>query len=233
MITCGLGVYLDGNLFWACVISLRARRLRLPARLGRPRRHHAAVGRRVHLQLAHHPPDRSASPQSFGNAMIWIFWIYVLAPLDRRPGLDHHSFSYLGWTGADARLGRRAAPWGMFVVATIAQHPRLHDRGLRRQDLRHASRRSIMFFGLGGMHRHRPRPHVLVQSANFVANWDAAAAAVRLARSTTSSSPRSRRSRVRPCRRTSSWNGDAGRAWWPCRWLLRLRLLHRRSSAAR
>ena len=42
--------------------------------------------------------------QSFGDAVIWLMWIYVLAPLAVDPGLTI-TFNYLGWTGA-AELGR-------------------------------------------------------------------------------------------------------------------------------
>ena len=34
--------------------------------------------------------------QSFGDAAIWLMWIYVLAPLAVNPGLTT-TFNYMGW----------------------------------------------------------------------------------------------------------------------------------------
>ena len=71
--------------------------------------------------------------QSFGDAAIWLMWLYVLAPLAVDPGLTI-TFNYLGWTGAANWLA--SATWHTFLIATLLQHHRLSVRGLRHQDLR-------------------------------------------------------------------------------------------------
>jgi APA family basic amino acid/polyamine antiporter len=53
--------------------------------------------------------------ESFGNAFVWIMWIYVLAPWIADPGFTMLA-GFMGWQGlADFATN----PWGMFVIATI------------------------------------------------------------------------------------------------------------------
>ena len=125
--------------------------------------------------------------QSFGDAAIWLMWLYVLAPLAVDPGLTM-TFNYLGWSGAANWL--TSATWHTFLIATHLQRHRLPVRGLRHQDLRP-----------GAEDRHVLRHRRLRSSSascspsrrapSFISKWNAAAAADPLGPPTTPSSPRS------------------------------------------
>ena len=89
--------------------------------------------------------------ESFGNAFVMIFWVYVLAPWIADPGLVILA-EYQGWTGSTtvrtgAFFGSLSYNWGVFVVATIANVLAVLTR-VRREDLRHHPE---------GDHVHRPR----------------------------------------------------------------------------
>ena len=132
IITLGLGVFLGGNLIWACIFSAVLAGIGFPLVWGilggsMPR----SGGEYVYNSRIIHPVYGIA--QSFGDAAIWLMWLYVLAPLAVNPGLTS-TFNYLGWTGW-RQLG---------LLAQLAHLPdrldlqcrRLHVRRLRHQDLR-------------------------------------------------------------------------------------------------
>src|SRR5512136_678083 len=114
MISFGLGVYLGGNLIWATVISALLCGIGFSLVWGilggsMPR----SGGEYIYNSRILHPIVGIA--ESFGNAFVWIMWIFVLAPYTVDPGLTM-IFEFLG-----APL---VAEWlrstlGMFSAATI------------------------------------------------------------------------------------------------------------------
>ena len=115
-------------------------------------------------------------------------WIYVLAPLAVDPGPDDH----VQLPGLDRRrrLGRRAAQ-----LASPSSSPRIFNIigflfvvfGIKIFAL---TQKIVMFFGIGGCIV-IGLVLTITSRANFVAKWNAAAAASRLGPTTTTSSPRS------------------------------------------
>ena len=62
--------------------------------------------------------------ESFGNAFIWLMWIYVLAPWMADPGAVMLS-QFMGWdwlynSAEETFLGGLSYEWGSFVIASIA-----------------------------------------------------------------------------------------------------------------
>ena len=139
MITWGLGTYLTGNLLWACIISLVLVGFGFPLVWGilsgsMPR----SGGEYIYNSRIIHPIVGIA--ESFGNAFVMIFWVYVLAPWIADPGLVilgrvqqldlalRHGHRHL--------LRRRRLRLGRVHRRHHRQHPRRAHHGLRRQDLR-------------------------------------------------------------------------------------------------
>ncbi len=86
MISFGLGVYLGGNLIWATVISAVLCGIGFSLVWGilggsMPR----SGGEYIYNSRILHPIVGIA--ESFGNAFVWIMWIFVLAPYTVDPGL--------------------------------------------------------------------------------------------------------------------------------------------------
>src|SRR5512136_145462 len=86
MISFGLGVYLGGNLIWATVISALLCGIGFSLVWGilggsMPR----SGGEYIYNSRILHPIVGIA--ESFGNAFVWIMWIFVLAPYTVDPGL--------------------------------------------------------------------------------------------------------------------------------------------------
>ena len=123
MITWGLGTYLTGNLLWASIISLVLVGFGFPLVWGilsgsMPR----SGGEYIYNSRIIHPIVGIA--ESFGNAFVMIFWVYVLAPWIADPGLVIIA-EYEGWTWlynaeTGAFFGGLSYEWGVFVVATVA-----------------------------------------------------------------------------------------------------------------
>ncbi len=112
-ISLGLGVFLGGNLIIAAIISAVLAGIGFPLVWGilggsMPR----SGGEYVYNSRIIHPVYGIA--QSFGDAAIWLMWLYVLAPLAVDPGLTI-TFNYLGWTGAANWLV--SATWHTFLIA--------------------------------------------------------------------------------------------------------------------
>ena len=114
MTSLGLGVYLGGNLWLAVVISVILAGIGFPIVWGvlggsMPR----SGGEYIYNSRIIHPIVGIA--ESFGNAVVWIMWIYVLAPWIADPGFVMLG-GFMGWEGlVDFALN----PWGMFVIATV------------------------------------------------------------------------------------------------------------------
>ena len=114
-ISLGLGVFMGGNLIIAALLSALLAGIGFPLVWGilggsMPR----SGGEYVYNSRIIHPVFGIA--QSFGDAIIWLMWIYVLAPLAVDPGLTM-TFRFAGWN--------RAADWLVssnlhtFIVATL------------------------------------------------------------------------------------------------------------------
>ena len=114
VITLGLGVYMGGNLWLATIISVVLAGIGFPIVWGvlggsMPR----SGGEYIYNSRIIHPIVGIA--ESFGNAFVWIMWIYVLAPWIADPGFTMLA-SYMGWPG----LANFATnEWGMFAIATV------------------------------------------------------------------------------------------------------------------
>ena len=123
MISLGLGVYLGGNLIIATIISLVLAGIGFPLVWGilggsMPR----SGGEYIYNSRIIHP--LVGIGESFGNAFIWLMWIYVLAPWMADPGAVMMS-EFMGWDwlydpATETFLGGLSYAWGSFVIATIA-----------------------------------------------------------------------------------------------------------------
>jgi APA family basic amino acid/polyamine antiporter len=115
MTSLGVGVYLGGNLIWATIISMVLAGIGFPLVWGvlggsMPR----SGGEYIYNSRIIHPIVGIG--ESFGNAFVWIMWIYVLAPWTADPGMVMMA-QFMGWQGlADFATNL----WGMFAIATVA-----------------------------------------------------------------------------------------------------------------
>lgn len=122
MISLGLGVYLGGNLIIATIISLVLAGIGFPLVWGilggsMPR----SGGEYIYNSRIIHP--LVGIGESFGNAFIWLMWIYVLAPWMADPGCIMLS-EFMGWTwlydaATETFFGGLPYTWGMFVIASV------------------------------------------------------------------------------------------------------------------
>jgi APA family basic amino acid/polyamine antiporter len=123
MTSLGVGVYLGGNLIWATIISMILAGIGFPIVWGvlggsMPR----SGGEYIYNSRIIHP--LVGIGESFGNAFVWIMWIYVLAPWMADPGMVMMS-QFMGWTWlynpeTEQFFGSLSYTWGSFVIATIA-----------------------------------------------------------------------------------------------------------------
>ena len=123
MTSLGVGVYLGGNLIWATIISMVLAGIGFPIVWGvlggsMPR----SGGEYIYNSRIIHPIVGIG--ESFGNAFVWIMWIYVLAPWTADPGMVMMS-QFMGWTWlynseTEQFFGSLSYSWGCFVIATIA-----------------------------------------------------------------------------------------------------------------
>ena len=162
MITWGLGTYLTGNLLWASVISLVLVGFGFPLVWGilsgsMPR----SGGEYIYNSRIIHPIVGIA--ESFGNAFVMIFWVYVLAPWIADPGLviiaEYQGWDWLYNSTTETFFGGLSYSWGVFIVATDRQRPRRAHDDLRRQDLRYHPEGDHDLRARRRGHRHR-RDHV-------------------------------------------------------------------------
>ena len=123
MTSLGVGVYLGGNLIWATVISMILAGIGFPIVWGvlggsMPR----SGGEYIYNSRIIHPIVGIG--ESFGNAFVWIMWIYVLAPWTADPGMVMMS-QFMNWTWlynpeTEQFFGSLSYTWGCFVIATVA-----------------------------------------------------------------------------------------------------------------
>jgi basic amino acid/polyamine antiporter, APA family len=114
MMSLGLGVYLGGNLWLATIISCVLAGIGFPIVWGvlggsMPR----SGGEYIYNSRIIHPIVGIA--ESFGNAFVWIMWIYVLAPWLANPGLTMMA-DFMGWKGLSNFANNS---WGAFTIATV------------------------------------------------------------------------------------------------------------------
>jgi len=123
MVSLGLGVYLGGNLIIATVLSLVLAGIGFPLVWGilggsMPR----SGGEYIYNSRILHP--LIGIGESFGNAFIWLMWIYVLAPWMADPGsvmlADFMGWDWLYNGETEQFFGGLSYSWGSFVIATIA-----------------------------------------------------------------------------------------------------------------
>jgi len=122
-ISLGLGVFWGGNLIWAVVLSVLLAGIGFPIVWGvlggsMPR----SGGEYIYNSRILHPIVGIA--ESFGNAFVWLMWIYVLAPWMADPGAIMMA-QFTGWTwlydsGTDKFFGVFSYTWGVFLIATLA-----------------------------------------------------------------------------------------------------------------
>jgi basic amino acid/polyamine antiporter, APA family len=122
-ITLGLGVFWGGNLIWAVILSVLLAGIGFPIVWGvlggsMPR----SGGEYIYNSRILHPIVGIA--ESFGNAFVWLMWIYVLAPWMADPGLIMMA-NFTGWTwlydsASDTFFGGLSYTWGVFVTASVS-----------------------------------------------------------------------------------------------------------------
>jgi amino acid transporter len=122
MTSLGVGIYLGGNLIWATIVSVVLAGIGFPLVWGilggsMPR----SGGEYIYNSRIIHPIVGIG--ESFGNAFVWIMWIYVLAPWLADPGFVMLS-QFMDWSWAydaeaDTVIGLSYS-WGTFVIASIA-----------------------------------------------------------------------------------------------------------------
>ncbi len=119
----GVSVYLGGNLIWATIISMILAGIGFPIVWGvlggsMPR----SGGEYIYNSRIIHPIVGIG--ESFGNAFVWIMWIYVLAPWTADPGMVMMS-QFMGWewlydSATETFFGGLGYAWGAFLIATVA-----------------------------------------------------------------------------------------------------------------
>jgi amino acid transporter len=177
MTSWGVGTYLSGNLLWASLISLVLVGFGFPLVWGilsgsMPR----SGGEYVYNSRIIHPIVAIA--ESFGNAFVMIFWVYVLGPMIADPGLVIIA-EYQGWTwlydsATGTFFGGLSYEWGVFVVASIANVLALVTLvfGVK---IFASIQKLIMIFAMGGAIVVTGSIMLTSKSA-FKENWDAFAA---------------------------------------------------------
>jgi amino acid transporter len=144
VITLGLSVFMGANLIIATLLSLVLAGIGFPIVWGvlggsMPR----SGGEYIYNSRILHPIVGLA--QSFGDAVIWLMWIYVLAPLAINPGLTD-IFQFIGWQGGANWLGPQSH---QFLIATL-----LNIIGFLFVvfgiKIFARAQKIIMFFGIGG-----------------------------------------------------------------------------------
>ena len=173
MITWGLGTYLTGNLLWASVISLVLVGFGFPLVWGilsgsMPR----SGGEYIYNSRIIHPIVGIA--ESFGNAFVMIFWVYVLAPWIADPGLviiaEYEGWTWLYNSTTETFFGGLSYSWGVFIVATIANILAVLTMifGVK---IFATIQKAIMIFALGGA-AIITGAIMFSSKTTFAANWD-------------------------------------------------------------
>jgi amino acid transporter len=123
MTSLGVGIYLGGNLIIGTIVSVVLAGIGFPIVWGvlggsMPR----SGGEYIYNSRIFHPIVGIG--ESFGNAFVWILWIYVLAPWLADPGMVMMS-QFMGWewlydSANETFFGGLSYEWGSFVIATVA-----------------------------------------------------------------------------------------------------------------
>jgi amino acid transporter len=144
-ITLGMSVFLGANLIWATIISAVLAGIGFPLVWGilggsMPR----SGGEYIYNSRIIHPIVGIA--QSFGDAAIWLMWIYVLAPLTIDPGLTS-TFQFAGWAKGANWL--ESANWHTFLIASVINVIAFLFVvfGIK---IFAICQKAVMFFGIGG-----------------------------------------------------------------------------------
>ncbi len=176
MTSLGVGIYLGGNLIWATIISVILAGIGFPIVWGvlggsMPR----SGGEYIYNSRIIHP--LVGIGESFGNAFVWIMWIYVLAPWLADPGFVMLS-QFMGWnwaynldTGAVIGLSYE---WGTFVIASVANFLAFLVVVFGIKWFARIQK-GVMLFGIGGC-AVLLAGISLYNQADFVAGWNATAA---------------------------------------------------------
>ncbi len=177
MVTWGLGTYMTGSLLWASVISLVLVGFGFPLVWGilsgsMPR----SGGEYIYNSRIIHPIVGIA--ESFGNAFVMIFWVYILAPWVADPGLvifaEYEKWTWLYDSATGTFFGGLSYDMGVFVIATVVNILAFLTVvfGMR---LFATIQKVIMFGALGGAVV--VTGSILLSSkATFARHWDAFAA---------------------------------------------------------
>jgi amino acid transporter len=122
-VSLGLGVFFGGNLILAVVLSVLLAGIGFPIVWGvlggsMPR----SGGEYIYNSRILHPIVGIA--ESFGNAFVWLMWIYVLAPWMADPGMIMVA-QFTGWTwlydtSTEQFFGVFSYTWGVFLIASAA-----------------------------------------------------------------------------------------------------------------
>jgi APA family basic amino acid/polyamine antiporter len=169
--TTGLGLFFGANLVLAAVISFVLAGIGFPLVWGvlggsMPR----SGGEYVYNSRIIHPIFGIG--QSFGDAVIWLMWLYVLAPLISIYGLSPMA-SYLGYTGAADTLAN--SNWAILLVASVFNLIGFLFVvfGIKIFAL---TQKVVMFFSIGGAIV-IGLVYTFTSQATFIAHWNEAAAA--------------------------------------------------------
>jgi amino acid transporter len=169
--TLGLGVFLGANLVIASIMSLVMAGIGFPIVWGvlggsMPR----SGGEYIYNSRIIHPIFGIA--QSFGDAVIWLMWLYVLAPLCVNPGLTT-TFGYLGWNSAVRWL--TSGTWKIWLLASVFNLVGFLFVvfGIK---IFARVQKIVMVFGIGGIFI-VGLVFTLTSKATFMAHWNAIAAA--------------------------------------------------------
>jgi len=167
--TLGLGTFLGGNLILAAIISVVMAGIGFPIVWGvlggsMPR----SGGEYIYNSRIIHPVFGIA--QSFGDAVIWLMWLYVLAPLCASPGMSV-LFSYMGWTDAAAKIDDNN--WLIFAIASLFNFIGFLFVvfGIK---IFAITQKFVMFFAIGGAIV-IGLVFTFTSKATFITNWNAAA----------------------------------------------------------
>ena len=177
MVTWGLGTYLSGNLLWATIISLVMVGFGFPLVWGilsgsMPR----SGGEYVYNSRIINPIVAIA--ESFGNAFVMIFWVYILAPWVADPGLvilaEYQGWDWLYNVDSGQFFSLFNYEWGVFVVATITNVVAFLTMvfGVKIFAL---IQKGVMVFALGGA-AVITGALTFTSKSSFEQNWDALAA---------------------------------------------------------
>jgi basic amino acid/polyamine antiporter, APA family len=177
MITWGLGTYLTGSLFWATVISLVMVGFGFPLVWGilsgsMPR----SGGEYIYNSRIINPIVAIA--ESFGNAFVMIFWVYILAPWVADPGLviiaEYQGLDWLYNAETGQFFGVLGYEWGVFLVATITNVLAFSTLVFGVKIFAHIQK-VVMIFALGGA-AIVTASLTFTSKAGLAENWDKLAA---------------------------------------------------------